>query len=329
MKALILAGIIGLAIFGGLTMFDTESTSRMLSKETAVDAAFTKWCQEQGKTYGTSTEHNYRKANFAHNYKVITEHNANPLKSFTMALNQFSDLSVEEFKRQYLMKVERPLDGVAPAVAKANYSYVSSIDWRQSGKVSRVKNQGQCGSCWAFSTVGSVEAWNAIENNTTPVEFSEQQLVDCAGSYGPQGCSGGWMYNAMDYFRDNGICTESSYGYTARNGYCKANQCQKSSFTISGHRMVARDSEEAMKEALSKQPVSVTVDASAFMSYSSGVIRNGTCGDSLDHGVLAVGYTDSYWIVKNSWGASWGEQGYVRLGMGNTCGMLDVAVVPY
>ena len=136
------------------------------------------------------------------------------------------------------------------------------------------------------------------------------------------------MYDAMDYFRDNGICTEASYGYTAQNGYCRANSCTKSSFTISGHQMITANSADAMKEAISKQPVSVTVDAAAFQSYSSGVIPYGSCGQSLDHGVLAIGYTDDYWIVKNSWGSYWGEKGYVRLGMGNTCGMLSVAVVP-
>jgi len=134
------------------------------------------------------------------------------------------------------------------------------------------------------------------------------------------------MYDAMDYFASAGICTESSYPYTAQDGTCQASSCTKDSFTISGHIMVTADSTSALKSACDKQPVSITVDAQNWSSYGGGVFSN--CGDSLDHGVLLAGYTSSYWLVKNSWGASWGESGYIRLAMGNTCGLEDVAVLP-
>jgi len=186
--------------------------------------------------------------------------------------------------------------------------------------VTPVKNQGQCGSCWSFSTTGSTEGVNAI-NGKGLISLSEQQLVDCSGAYGNQGCNGGLMDNAFQYIIANGgICTEAAYPYTAQDGTCK-NTCKKT-VMIAGFKDVTHNSDVALATAVAQQPVSVAIEAdqSSFQFYSGGVLT-AACGTALDHGVLAVGYgTDTgveYWKVKNSWGASWGEAGYIRLARGD------------
>ena len=193
-----------------------------------------------------------------------------------------------------------------------------------------MKNQGQCGSCWAFSTTGSLEgAWFIATGDLSPL--SEQQLVDCDTV--DSGCNGGLMDNGFAFAEKNAMCTEDSYSYTARKGTCKASSCTVglAQGSVTGYKDVSTDSEQALMSAVAQQPVSIAIEAdqSSFQSYSSGVLT-ASCGTKLDHGVLAVGYgTDvgtDYWKVKNSWGSSWGEQGYVRLQRGKggagECGLL-------
>jgi len=192
-----------------------------------------------------------------------------------------------------------------------------SLDWSTKGAVTGVKDQGSCGSCWAFSTTGSMEGTIfLLKGHLT--SLSEQQLVDCAGSYGNAGCNGGLMDNAFKYAEKNGLCTEAAYPYTARDGTCKSSSCTASADTkISNYKDVAHN-ENALGSSVDITPISVAIEAdqSGFQLYKSGVF-SGVCGQNLDHGVLAVGYgTDSgqdYWKVKNSWGTSWGEQGYIRM----------------
>jgi len=276
---------------------------------------------------------------FATNEEIITSHNAKGL-SYKLGHNAFSDLTWEQFRAKHMSEiftnkvpknVKRVhltgLSGKAPA---------ASVDWVSAGAVTPVKNQQQCGSCWAFSTTGSMEGAYQI-NTGNLVSFSEENLVQCDHN-GDQGCSGGLMDNAFEWIQSNGICTESSYPYTSGSGV--TGTCVKGCTPVAtntGHTDVPADDETALLSAVGGQPVSVAIEAdkSAFQLYSSGVLDSSSCGTNLDHGVLVVGYgTDSssskdYWKVKNSWGATWGEAGYLRMVRNkNMCGISQQASYP-
>ncbi len=216
-------------------------------------------------------------------------------------------------------------------------SVPSEWDWTTKGAVTPVKNQGQCGSCWSFSTTGSLEGAYYIKYNDLQ-SFSEQELVSCDTS--DNGCNGGWMDAAFDWVKSNGgITTEASYPYTSGTG--STGSCKTSGYTNnanvapSSYKDVQQGSVSALMTAVYQQPVSVAIqaDQAAFKSYSGGVLT-GKCGTQLDHGVLAVGYGTlngvDYWKVKNSWGPSWGDSGYVLIerGSDNKCGILSAASYP-
>ena len=208
-------------------------------------------------------------------------------------------------------------------------------DW--TGKaVTDVKNQAQCGSCWAFSATGGAEGAYAIANGTIK-SFSEQQLVDCAGgSYGNQGCNGGLMDQAFDYMKDNGIQLESSYQYTARDGTCRADPSLMA-FKIDSYTDVPQDDNSELIKAIYAAPVSVAIAVDFyFQAYTGGIYNHWSCGTGLDHGVLAVGYGSDngqdFYKVKNSWGTSWGEEGYIRFARKDSgvgmCGITRQASYP-
>jgi cathepsin L len=293
---------------------------------------FTEFVKQYNKQYST-TEFFSKFQTFSDNMQHIEEHNASGA-SWTMAMNEFGDMTADEFKAKYMGYKQVRSDfmrSLNTAPVDPNFEPAASVDWRTKGAVTPVKDQGQCGSCWAFSTTGSIEGAYELAGNSL-TSFSEQQLVDCAGSQGNQGCNGGLMDYGFEYvIKNGGLCKESDYSYTARDGTCKTSCSVVKS--ISGYKDVAQGSETALMQAVNSQPVSIAVEAdqSSFQFYSGGVM-DGTCGKQLDHGVLLVGYgTDGkdYWLVKNSWGASWGESGYIRLVRGkDQCGLADSASYP-
>jgi len=253
---------------------------------------------------------------------------------YKLGLNQFAHLTLIEFTALHLgyakTKFNVPSKNTTGKVCdnKGPLTAPDEIDWDVQGKVTKVKNQGRCGSCWAFSATGAIESVLALTTGELD-ELSEQQLVDCSTAYGNQGCNGGEMYKAFNYVADHGIVLETDYPYTAVDGKCNI-PANATTFLISGYRNVTANTSDALKSAVAKNPVSVGVQAasSVFQLYKSGVLTGDGCGIELDHGVLAVGYGTlngtAFWRVKNSWGPSWGNKGYIlierREGPG-TCGI--------
>jgi len=299
---------------------------------------FTKWVQQHQKSYDAD-DFFYRFNVFKANLDSIYHHNLGN-HTYKKGMNKFGDLTPEEFKAMYTgyNHIERPYLRSKNEVDLSDVEIAATVDWRTEGAVTPVKDQAQCGSCWAFSATGSTEGAHAIATGTL-VSLSEQQLMDCSTPEGNQGCNGGFMDQAFEFIISNkGITSEDDYPYKAKDGTCKGGM--KAAATISNYVDVTAGSSSKLQAALNIGPVSIAIEAdqNAFQFYSSGIF-SGTCGANLDHGVLAVGYgTDNgtpYWIVKNSWGSSWGEAGYMRMidkatlnrGMGE-CGILSVPSYP-
>ena len=266
---------------------------------------------------------------FKNNMEYIEQFNDN---LFEVEVNQFVDVNLLEnnlIKKRKHQLYENTSD-------MFDIEIPDSVNWVEKNVVTKVKNQGQCGSCYAFSATGSMEGIYAIKNNHLR-NISEQEIVDCSGNEGNQGCFGGYMNQVFQYVIDNdGICSEQEYPYNALQNQCN-DKCQNI-VQISSYQNVTQNNETILMNAVAQQPVSVAIQANlpSFQFYSKGIYNDSQCTDELDHGVLVVGYGEddnnvSYWLVKNSWGPNWGENGYIRILRNltnNTSGMCGIAMEP-
>jgi C1A family cysteine protease len=325
-------------------------------------AMFEQWMRDNNKVYLVAGEKEMRFHNFQLTLKRIQEESI-IMPSATFGLNKFSDMSVEEFQKTHKSAQKYPGQQLARSClsngvtlyesdVKIPDALPTSFDWRAKGMVTPVKDQGGCGSCWAFSTIGNIESQNAIKGNKL-TQFSEQLIVDCSHScineppYGTvcnQGCDGGWMWSAMyDVLSWGGVETEVQYPYTGQDGTCNLNTkivtAKISNYTCLTNPNTNGVSETVMAAYLVNHgPISIAMDATPLMDYSSGILNPGTSGCSqnqLDHAILIVGYgvdttqnpSVPFWIIKNSWASSWGENGYFRIIRGQgACGLNEAVV---
>lgn len=318
-----------------------SSAMAQLRHDPTLDRHWDLWKKTYGKQYTEQSEEVTRRFIWEKNLKFVMLHNLEHsmgMHSYDLGMNHLADMTSEEVKLlMSSLKVPSPWQRNVTFKSNPNQKLPDSMDWRDKGCVTEVKYQGSCGSCWAFSAVGALEAQLKLKTGKL-VSLSVQNLVDCSTEkYSNKGCNGGFMTQAFQYIIDNnGIDSEASYPYKAMDGKCQYDSKYRAA-TCSSYVELPFGSEEALKEAVAnKGPVSVAIDAShpSFFLYKSGVYYDQACTLNVTHAVLAVGYgTDNgkdYWLVKNSWGLHFGEQGYVRMARnsGNHCGIASYPSYP-
>lgn len=322
--------VITTSVLLAISAYNNVSAPQPLTANPSIGEAFNMWRAKHGKNYNSVEENKFRLRVFLSNYLEVDRVNDLNL-SYKLGLNKFSDMTNEEIQAKYFGFAASTEEKIV-TIQDTN-DLPTSVDWRTKGIVAAVKDQGHCGSCWAFSAVAAVEGAMAqsVGNLAT---FSEQQLVDCSILYGNHGCNGGLMDNAFKYVKAKGLTTEDKYPYKGKDGTCdKAAVAQKVAH-IKSHTDVSHNNQEQLQAAAAARVVSVAIQANNIVKYTSGIFDDKDCGTQLNHGVAVVGYgTDNnqdYWLVRNSWGAAWGEQGYIRMARSNKrgAGMCGIAMQP-
>lgn len=329
-----------------IVTYASQITSRNLQDSSSMVEKHESWMARHGRTYEDDIEKAKRLNIFEKNVKFIESFNNNGTKSYKLGINEFADLTSEEFLRYYTTKhglndkfSSTKSQQLSPTTLSSlkyeNLSDVpSDMDWRQSGVVTSIKDQGQCGCCWAFSAVAALEGANKLSTGKL-IPLSEQQLLDCTTD--TYGCDGGLITTAFDYIvKNGGIAAESDYPYEQSQDSCRN---QESVVKMSRYENVPASSEPTLLTAVAKQPIAVGIAVNEnFHLYQSGVY-DGNCGDRLNHAVTIIGYGTSnesgtkYWLIKNSWGTSWGENGYMKIARDigiedGLCGIATMASYP-
>jgi cathepsin L len=311
----------------------------------AIDAnlnqAWNLWKSTHNKQY-SNVEENVRRAIWENNLKIVESHNLEAdlgVHTFWLGMNAYADMTNKEFNRVmngYNTTGQRS-EGRQTFTFDPTVALPDTVDWRTQGYVTPIKDQGQCGSCWAFSATGSLEGQHFAKTKSL-VSLSEQNLVDCSRKQGNMGCNGGLMDYAFEYIKvNNGIDTEPSYPYEAVDRTCRFKSADVGA-TDTGFVDITSKDENALQQAVATiGPISVAIDAShsSFQLYKRGVYNEPRCSQTqLDHGVLAIGYgvegSSDYWLVKNSWGKSWGQEGYIMMTRNkkNQCGIATASSYP-
>ncbi|MBN3300017.1 CATS protein, partial [Amia calva] len=292
------------------------------------------WKKTHSKYYRSQVDEGERRILWEKNLQMISQHNLEAslgMHTYELGMNHLGDMTTEEVLAM-LAGTQIPQDfqrGATSFTRSSGAPVPDAFDWRDKGCVTEVKNQGACGSCWAFSAVGALEGQLKLKTGSI-VDLSPQNLVDCSSKYGNKGCNGGFMSHAFQYVIDNqGIDSDSSYPYKAVDGQCQYEATHRAA-NCSSYKFLPEGDENALKEALATiGPISIAIDAKrpSFIFYRSGVYVDASCTQDVNHGVLAVGYGtldgQDFWLVKNSWGTTFGDQGYVRMARNknNQCGI--------
>ena len=321
------------ATFALLNVGSVESTNFLSTPLSVAEREFINFIAEHQRSYGTKEEYQYRLEKFADNFNYIQDFNANNEET-ELGINMFADLTEYEFS-QRLGKKSSPFESEDDSEVEIHEgldfsSTPSSWDWTKKGAVSHVKDQGGCGSCWAFAGVATLEGLYYLKHGSMKT-FSEQQMVDCVSRCS---CDGGWAQSAIDHAVNHKTNSDSDYKYKGKDGSCKENN-YKGYFSVKKHVNVKSKSDSALIDAIHQQPTAVSVQANqrVFQFYKGGVVQEKDCGTRTDHAVTAVGYDSDSIKIKNSWGSGWGEKGYIRLarnkkGGSGTCGVYTDSCYP-
>ncbi|CAL4931687.1 unnamed protein product [Urochloa decumbens] len=314
-------GLICLALFAGASLAAAAGGDVAGGDNKLMMGRFLRWQAAYNRSYATAEERDRRFQVYRRNMEHIEATNRAGNLTYTLGENQFADLTEEEFLDLYAMKGGMPSLHRDAGRKQANFSAAvnapTSVDWRAKGAVTPIKNQGpSCSSCWAFVTAATIESITKIKTGKL-VSLSEQELIDCDPYDG--GCNLGYFVNGYRWVIENGgLTTEANYPYQARRNYCSRSKAAQRAARISDYVQVPAG-EAQLQQAVAQQPIAAAIEMGGSLQFYNGGVFSGQCGTRMNHAITVVGYgADAntglkYWLVKNSWGTSWGERGYFRI----------------